>query len=90
MTKTSTVRVLSLLAPGQVALWERSDDHPGGEVFISSTTPVLVALTPAVRDAISRGRLVLVPPEAVTDEPTTGDTPPPAPAKRKRAGDETQ
>lgn len=44
----------------RVALWERHPDHPGGEIFLKGGTVADAAETPAVRAAISAGRLVVL------------------------------
>jgi len=47
--------------PATIVLWERSDDHPGGEVYIlGDSGPVQVAMTPAVTQRLKRGQLVEV------------------------------
>lgn len=47
---------------GQVALWERNEQHPNGEVYVSSATvPVQVYGTPAVTARILNGTLVKAP-----------------------------
>jgi hypothetical protein len=43
-----------------VALWERHESHPGGEVFIAGARVVEVALTPAVVVRLERGTLEIV------------------------------
>jgi pyruvate/2-oxoglutarate dehydrogenase complex dihydrolipoamide acyltransferase (E2) component len=57
------------LAAGRV-FWDRSNIHPGGEIFISAAGDHEVAKTPAVNRALSNGRLVEVM-EATDPEPTT-------------------
>jgi hypothetical protein len=43
----------------RVLLWERHEDHPGGEIFITQDSePMEVALTPKVELCLSDGRLV--------------------------------
>lgn len=62
-------------AGDRVALWERHPDHPKGEIFLAGDTVATVAETPAVRNAIGAGRLLLISPSA--DE---GAAAPPAPS----------
>lgn len=54
------IRVRSGVEPTRVALWERHDDHPNGEVFIKGTAVVEVAQTQRVTNALKDGRLVEV------------------------------
>ena len=44
--------------PGEVALWELHKDHPGGEVYVASDTPVEVAETPEVMRRLGAGILI--------------------------------
>ena len=53
--------VQSALPKGQVALWEKHPEHPGGEVFIADEKTHLVAGTQAVLAAVARNVLVIVP-----------------------------
>ncbi|MCA9985550.1 MAG: hypothetical protein KDE59_14690 [Anaerolineales bacterium] len=48
------------LSGNQVALWETSSDHPGGEVFIAGAREVEVAETPKVQALLASGQLVRV------------------------------
>lgn len=55
------------LRAGEVALWEKDEEHPDGEIFIDNNMdkdgkPIVheVAETPMVADAIIKGRLVRV------------------------------
>jgi hypothetical protein len=43
-----------------VALWERHEAHPNGEVFIAGDQPVQVARTPRVLEKLITGELLLV------------------------------
>lgn len=43
-----------------VALWERNEAHPDGEIYISGPQPVQVALTARVAEGLNEGRLVEV------------------------------
>ncbi len=54
--------------PNQVALWERHEDHPDGEVFVSGRHMVEVALTAKVQRLLANGTLVKVEPEAPPTE----------------------
>ena len=55
-----TIKVKSGLSGNQVALWETSSDHPGGEIFIAGTREVEVAETPKVQELLASGQLVKV------------------------------
>lgn len=55
-----TIKVKSGLSGNQVALWETSSDHPGGEVFIAGAREVEVAETPKVQALLASGQLVRV------------------------------
>jgi predicted flap endonuclease-1-like 5' DNA nuclease len=55
-----TIWVRSGEEGGRVALFERNPAHPGGEVFVAGDDVAEVALTPAVVEALRRGRLVKV------------------------------
>lgn len=50
---------------GKVALWERDENHPDGEVWVDGTQPEPVSVYPteAVRTKIAQGVLVEVKPE---------------------------
>lgn len=54
------IRVKSGVEPTRVALWERHDDHPSGEVFIKGTAVFEVAQTQRVTNALKDGVLVEV------------------------------
>lgn len=56
--------------PERVALWERHEDHPDNEVFVTGEDAVLVALTPAVQRKLDQGVLLRIEPaaDAPTDE----------------------
>ena len=54
------IKVKSGLSGNQVALWETSSDHPGGEVFIAGAREVEVAETPKVQALLASGQLVRV------------------------------
>lgn len=59
MADTITVAAHPDLAEGQVALWERDPEHPGGEVYVvAGGDECRVAETPAVAEAIANKRLV--------------------------------
>lgn len=64
MASTVMVKPGDKLRPGEVALWEVSDEHPDGEVMISApqkgedAQPVKVGRTPAVNARLADGRLV--------------------------------
>jgi len=71
-------------ADGRVSLWERNPEHPGGEVWVGSgDPPVLAARTREVEKALREGRIVetahvtrgvwLAEPEPL---PPTGETEP--------------
>lgn len=49
--------------------WERSPEHPGGEVFVTAGRVVEVAETTSVQRAVKQGRLSIV------DEPVLEDVP---------------
>jgi len=68
--------------PNRVALWERHEDHPNKEIFVSGRHVVEVALTPAVQRKLDQGVLVRVelPPE---EAPATEETPAPKTKKAK-------
>lgn len=68
--------------PNRVALWERHEDHPDKEVFVSGRHVVEVALTPAVQRKLDQGVLVLVEPEAPPQE-ATEEAPTPKTKKAK-------
>ena len=55
-----TIKVKSGLSGNQVALWETSSEHPGGEVFIAGAREVEVAETPKVQALLASGQLVRV------------------------------
>jgi hypothetical protein len=57
----------------RVVLWEQSDDHPGGEAFVTRSREVEVGRTPDVQRLLSKGVLVEVRGTAVP-EPGEGDT----------------
>lgn len=53
------VKAADSVAEGEVVLWERDEEHPDGEVFISADgREHEVAETPAVNDALGKKRLV--------------------------------
>jgi hypothetical protein len=55
----SYITVKSAKEDGRTAFWERSEEQPNGEVFVSGNgRPVKVAATNAVYAAITSGRLV--------------------------------
>jgi len=64
--------------PNQVALWERHEDHPDGEVFVYGADPFTVALTPRVQRLLNRGALV-----NVEDDAPTAEAPAPKTKKAK-------
>jgi len=53
-------QVRSAIDDGRVILWERSEEHPGGEVFVAGRTPVLSGMTRRVQELLHSGRLELV------------------------------
>jgi len=53
----------------KVGIWERNEDHPDGEIFVSGDAVVKVAKTPAVNRALARGLIVEV--ETTTRKKTT-------------------
>lgn len=61
---TISVKPGERLRPGEVALWERHEDHPDGEVFIAAPPAggtagsYRVAQTPEVLARLGDGRLV--------------------------------
>ena len=65
--------------PLKVAIWERDDAHPDGELLLSGDSTIVhaVADTPGVRTAIRQGRLVEFAPDAPveTDPPSDPDAP---------------
>ncbi len=65
--------------PNQVALWERHEDHPDGEVFVSGRHVVAVALTTRVQRLLNSGVLVKVEDET----PATDEAPAPKTKKAK-------
>ena len=70
--------------PNRVALWERHEDHPNKEIFVSGRHVVEVALTPAVQRKLDQGVLLRVEPEAPAEEtPATEETPAPKTKKAK-------
>ena len=64
--------------PERVALWERSADHPDGEVFVYGADPFTVALTPRVQRLLNSGVLV-----KVEDDAPTAEAPAPKTKKAK-------
>lgn len=75
---TDFIKVKATNSEGKVALWDRDDRHPNGEVFVTGNgEAVKVANTVAVRDAIRRGALVEVQPEKA-DAPKPEIKPEPA------------
>ncbi len=54
------ITVKSGRTDGRVALWERHPDHPNGEVFVATDTPIEVARTLDVEAALRAGDLVEV------------------------------
>lgn len=68
--------------PNRVALWERHEDHPDNEVFVSGEGVFEVALTPVVQRKLDQGVLVRV--ELPPDEtPATDEAPAPKTKKAK-------
>ena len=61
---TITVAPGPKLKPGQVAIWERDPEHPGGEIYLAAphegqeAAHVKVARTAEVSKRLSDGRLV--------------------------------
>lgn len=51
-----------------MVLWERAEEHPGGEVFVAGRTPVLSGMTRRVQELLHSGRLELVNPEPEQEE----------------------
>lgn len=70
MVKTITVEAGEKLREGEVAIWEKDDAHPNGEVYVTNRPgrAYRVGLTPAVQRALGEGRLEQV--DDDTDEPT--------------------
>jgi len=61
---TDFIKVKATNSENKVALWDRDDRHPNGEVFVSGDgKTVEVANTATVRNAIRSGALVEVQPE---------------------------
>ncbi len=82
-----TIRVrLADPGGGQVALWERHPDHPGGEVFLAGNGVFDVALTPAVESRLKSGKLV----KAAVDAVDTVDKPKPEAPKPEMPEDAEQ
>lgn len=75
---------------GQVGLWERHPDQPGGEIYVTGDAVVTVARTPRVVDALRLGTLVEVPPvpaEAEAEAETEPEAPPtPGKTTRRKRG----
>lgn len=69
---------------GQVGLWERHPDQPGGEIFVTGDAVVTVARTPRVVDALRLGTLVEVPPVPAEAEADAEPEAPPTPGKTTR------
>ena len=69
MVKTITVEAGKKLREGEVAIWEKDDAHPDGEVYITNRPgkTCRVGLTSAVQRALGEGRLEQV--DDNTDEP---------------------
>lgn len=59
----------------RVALWERDERHPGGEIFIADDKEHRVAETPAVLLAIKEDKLVKVSGEMAAAPPKQENKP---------------
>jgi hypothetical protein len=70
MVKTITVETGDKLREGEVAIWQKDDAHPEGEVYVTNRPggAYRVGLTPAVQRALGEGRLEQV--DDDTSEPT--------------------
>ncbi len=70
MVKTITVEAGEKLREGEVAIWEKDDAHPNGEVYVTNRPgrSYRVGVTPAVQRALGEGRLEQV--DDDSDEPT--------------------
>lgn len=53
----ATMSVKSTRPDNRVALWERDENHPGGEAMVYGPDPVEVGDTPLVRLRIGEGAL---------------------------------
>ena len=73
MVKTITVEAGDKLRDGEVAIWEKDDAHPDGEVYVTNRPgrAYRVGLTPAVQRALGEGRLEQVEDDA-NDAPKRG------------------
>ena len=69
MAKHITVKAVG--QPDKVALWEKNEAHPNGEVFLSTGQTGQVALTPAVQERLRKGTLVKVSQKAAEEDSDT-------------------
>lgn len=59
MSEPELIRVQSATPEtGRVALWERAEEHPNGEVWVAGHDIVLVARTPEIEHRLAKGLLV--------------------------------
>lgn len=82
---TDLIQVIGTRA-GQVGLWERHPDQPGGEVFVTGDAVVTVARTPRVVEALRQGALVEVPPVPAEAEAEPEAPPTPSKTTRRKRG----
>lgn len=75
------IHVKAAKADGRVAFWERNQDQPDGEVYVSGERVVEITKTPAANAAIMNGRIVVVPAPA----PTAAEKKAAAAAEKKAA-----
>jgi hypothetical protein len=96
MARTITVEPGPNLKPGEVALWEVSEEHPDGEVMISAphkgeeARSWKVGRTPGVNERLGDGRLVQPGRKSPQDddEEETPSAPESMPAGRRRGASE--
>lgn len=53
--------VISNRKDDRTVLWERDDEHPGGEVFIGGSAPAEAARTPEINRLLREGLIVQIP-----------------------------
>lgn len=77
MAKNDKLKMVKVRGTGddcKVVLYERNEQHPGGQAFVANNGKVVqVAETPAVKTAIAEGRLTL---ESASEEPRRVGRPP--------------
>ena len=65
---TELINVRSARSDERVALWEKDDEHPGGEAYVAGSAAVQVATTSAVIRKIADGEIeVIDDEEEITD-----------------------